>query len=86
MAIYTPTYRDIKAEKLISSLRPGDMLKLDDYINELSPRLIFIIKIEHNLYHYLRMRRVYTVSRSALVRAAAQDRLTLIGGGDHEQI
>ena len=84
MAIYTPTYRDIKAEKLISSLRPGDMLKIVD--DELSPRFIFIIKIEHDLYHYIRISRVYRVSRSGLVRAAAQDRLTLIGGGDHEQI
>lgn len=72
-------------ENLISNIRPGDILKIEKP-KAWKGSYTYVIKLHDWSYYYLNRSKVLSISPMGLHSAAAEGRVTFIGGGDHEQL
>lgn len=88
MAIDTPSKLEIEAMKLISSMRPGDMIKANTLgwpHTDFAPyKYLIMIKVDHERYYYIRAAKMLSFSTTKMSEFAIKGRAKLIRGGDHE--
>lgn len=76
-------------ENLISNIRPGDIIKIEKpkaWKGNPYRKYTYVIKLHDGAYYYLNRSKVLYISPMGLHSAAAEGRVTFIGGGDHEQL
>lgn len=88
MAIDTPRKLEIESYKLISSMRPGDMISLNTLgwpMADFAPyKYLIMIKVDHERYYYIRAGAALSFSTTKMSEFALKGRAKLIRGGDHE--